>query len=78
MKQIIFSNWTFMRFLRLAMGIAILVQGIMVKDMMFAFAGILFTVMPVFNMGCCGSAGCAAPPAKEQDTKKEITYEEVV
>ena len=78
MKQTILSNWTLMRFLRLAMGIAILVQGIIVKDMMFAFAGIIFTAMPVFNVGCCGSAGCAAPPAKDPDTKKEITYEEVV
>lgn len=78
MKQAILSNWTFMRFLRLAMGVAILVQAVITKDLLFAFAGIVFTVMPVFNIGCCGTAGCAAPPPKKQNTTKEITYEEVV
>ena len=66
-----------MRFLRLGIGIAILVQAIIAKDVLFTFAGILFTAMPVFNVGCCGTAGCAAPPKKDQDTLKEITYEEV-
>ena len=57
MKQTILSNWTFMRFFRLAIGIAILVQAVITKDLLFAFAGILFTAMPVFNVGCCGTAG---------------------
>jgi hypothetical protein len=78
MKETILSNWTLMRFLRLAMGIAILVQAVMAKDMLFAFAGIIFTAMPVFNVGCCGTSGCAAPAPKKQETAKEITYEEVV
>jgi hypothetical protein len=78
MKQTILSNWTLMRFLRLAMGIAILVQAVIAKDMLFAFAGIVFTAMPVFNIGCCGTAGCAAPPKKDSNTTKDITYEEVV
>ncbi len=78
MKRTILSNWTFMRFLRLAMGIAILVQAVIAKDMLFAFAGIVFTAMPVFNVGCCGTAGCAAPPKKNNETTKDIIYEEVV
>lgn len=78
MKKTILSNWTFMRFFRLGLGIAILVQALIVKDILFAFAGVLFTAMPVFNIGCCGNAGCTAPLKKDQDTKKEITYEEVV
>jgi hypothetical protein len=78
MKQTVFSNWSLMRFLRMGMGIAILVQAVIAKDMLFAFAGIIFTAMPVFNIGCCGTAGCAAPPKKDSDTTKEIIYEEVV
>jgi hypothetical protein len=78
MKQTVFSNWSLMRFLRLAMGIAILVQAVIAKDMLFAFAGIIFTAMPVFNVGCCGTAGCAATPVKDSDTTQKITYEEVV
>ena len=78
MKQTILSNWTLMRFLRLGMGIAILVQAVLAKDILFAFAGIIFTALPVFNVGCCGTSGCAAPSEKNKDIKKEITYEEVV
>lgn len=78
MKQMILSNWTLMRLLRLAMGIAILGQAVITKDMLFAFAGIIFTAMPVFNVGCCGTAGCTAPPKKDKDTTKDIIYEEVV
>ena len=78
MKQTILSNWTLMRFMRLAMGIAILVQAVIAKDIGFAIAGILFTALPVFNISCCGTAGCAVPPKKELGTTKNITYEEVV
>ena len=62
----------------MGLGIAILVQALIVKDILFAFAGVLFTAMPVFNIGCCGTAGCAAPPKKDQNISKEIIYEEVV
>lgn len=78
MKQIIFTNWTFMRFLRLGIGIAILVQSILAKDAMFVFLGILFTAMPVFNMGCCGTGGCYTAPQKDLPPVNDIRYEEVV
>ena len=78
MKQTILTNWTFMRFFRLGLGIAIIVQAVIAKDALFAFLGLAFTAMPVFNIGCCGNAGCTVPLKKDQDTKKEITYEEVV
>ena len=71
MKQIILSNWTLMRFLRLVMGIAILVQAVIAKDILFAFAGIVFTAMPVFNIGCCGTAGCATPGKKKPGYNKK-------
>jgi hypothetical protein len=78
MKQTILSNWTLMRFLRLGIGIAILVQAIIAKDVLFAFLGLAFTAMPVFNIGCCGTGGCYAPQDKKEDKTKDITYEEVV
>lgn len=78
MKQIIFTNWSFIRFLRLAMGLAILVQAFLAGDAVFVLVGLLFTAMPVFNMGCCGTNGCYVPPVrKEINDAKEITYEEV-
>ena len=78
MKQTILSNWTFIRFLRLGMGIAIMAQAIIAKDILFSFLGLIFTAMPVFNIGCCGTQERYVPADKNQDKAKEITYEEVV
>lgn len=77
MKKI-FSNWTIIRFLRLGMGIAIIVQAFVAKDILFGFLGLLLTAMPLFNMGCCGTQGCYTPPAKAIEKTDEIIYEEVV
>ncbi len=78
MKQTIFTNWTFMRFLRLGLGLAILIQAVIAKDVLFALFGLGFIAMPVFNVGCCGSGGCNVPPDKKINSTKDITYEEVV
>ena len=60
------------------MGIAILVQAIIAKDILFGFLGLLLTAMPLFNLGCCGTQGCYVPTDKGRDKAKEVTYEEVV
>lgn len=78
MKNTIFSNWNFMRFFRLGLGLAILVQAIMAKDMVFAIVGLLFTALPILNIGCCGSNGCVVSATKREINKKDINYEEVV
>jgi hypothetical protein len=78
MKQDILSNWNFMRFVRLGLGIAIIVQSIMHHDWTMGILGALFTAMPVFNIGCCAAGGCAAPAKKNNESVKDISYEEVV
>ena len=78
MKSGILANWNFMRFVRLALGIAIIVQSVIAKDWVMAVMGILFTSMPVFNVGCCGSNGCATPVKNNEEQTKDISYEEVV
>ena len=78
MRQTIFTNWNFMRFLRLGLGLAVLVQAVIAKDVLFALLGLGFTAMPVFNIGCCGTNGCYVPPAKKDTNTKDISYEEVV
>ena len=78
MKQTILYNWNLMRFIRLAAGIAITVQAIIARDGMLVVVGLLFTGMPIFNIGCCGTNGCATPVKKNSVTTKDITYEEVV
>jgi len=77
MKDVIFNNWNFIRFLRLGMGIVILVQAVMAEDILFGLIGLLFTGMAVFNASCCGAGACAAPPANNDTGSKEISYEEI-
>lgn len=80
MKQLLFSNWTLIRFLRLVMGIAIIAQAAVAKDALFGIAGFLFTIMALFNTGCCGSGGCytEAPKNTPKKSTENIQYEEVV
>ncbi len=78
MKQSILSNLNFFRFLRLGIGVAIIVQGILDKEIMFGIAGLLFTSMAVFNIGCCGMGSCSVPTKKTAQPTKDISYEEVV
>lgn len=78
MKRVIFNNWNLIRILRLVMGIAIMIQAVMAKDVLLAMIGILFTAMPVFNLGCCATGNCAVPPVKDHSATNDIHYEEVV
>jgi hypothetical protein len=77
MKEIIFNHWSFIRFIRLGLGIAILIQSIAIQDSLFTLAGIIFTAMPIFNIGCCGGGVCSAVPPQKQETTNDITYDEV-
>ena len=78
MKQTILSSWNFMRLIRLGMGIAIIIQGVATKDIMFSAIGLLLTGMVVLNIGCCGASGCYTPVEKNSGSTKEIIYEEVL
>ena len=78
MKEVLLNNWSFMRSVRLLAGIAIIIQAIANKDAVFGVAGILFTIMALFNTGCCGASGCYMPVQKTTKTTEEISYEEVV
>lgn len=78
MKQEIFSNSNFVRYLRLGLGIAIIVQSVIAKDCTMGIAALIFTAMPVFNIGCCGTGGCNTPTKKTVETTKKNSYEKVV
>jgi hypothetical protein len=77
MKNTIFSNWNLMRLFRLVLGIIILVQAIEHRDVLSGILALAFMAMPIFNIGCCGTKGCAVP-FKKLNTTKNINYEEVV
>jgi hypothetical protein len=55
----ILNGWNLSRMLRLAMGTYILVMGIISNDWFVALIGGLLVVMPVLNIGCCGTSTCS-------------------
>ena len=78
MKQILLSGWNFMRWLRLIMGVYLLVNAWLSKDWMAGFFGAFFTFQAVTNTGCCGASGCAVPaPSGKRNTTQEVEFEEV-
>jgi len=70
-------SWNFMRILRLALCIFIIVQGVQVQQWLFVGLGGLFSLMPLLNIGCCGVSGCNTPVRKSNQKTEDITYEEV-
>ena len=53
------------RWVRVAVGILVIIQAIQLHDWIFGCAGFLFSLMAFFNVGCCGSRTCAMPPSKQ-------------
>ncbi len=75
MKTIL-QGWNFMRILRLGLGIAILVQGIVAKETMTMVLGAIFGGMALANIGCCGTNGCAIN-SRSTNKAQNIDYEEL-
>ena len=78
-KQMIFTNWHFMRWLRLVLGGFIAVQSIQNHDLVPGLIGAFFLYQAITNTGCCGSNGCAVTSAKntEEIKAKNIEIEEI-
>lgn len=77
MKNKIFSGWNFMRFLRLFIGVSVVVQGLIIKDWMFVTLGALFSLMPILNIGCCGTSTCSTTYTNTNKNIDEVTFEEI-
>lgn len=72
------QGWNFMRILRLLLGGAILVKGIMASDTVATILGLAFAGMAIANIGCCGSGGCAINTPRTKQKIKDTDYEKVV
>ncbi len=66
-----------MRVLRFILGISIIVQGAVSGTWSFIILGMLFTLLPVLNIGCCGASGCRTPVSKNSEGVEDISYEEI-
>lgn len=72
------KGWNFIRILRLILGTAIMVQGIVARDTVTVILGVAFAGMAVANIGCCGGGGCAVNTRTTNNKTDDIHYEEVV
>lgn len=75
----IFSNWNLMRVVRLALGVFIIGEGVNSHDWSFILLGGVFTLMPIFNIGCCANNSCQTSLKKNNTdaNSDEVTFEEV-
>lgn len=76
MNRILAGPWNLLRIFRLALGLMMVGQGIYSRDVFFILAGTLFSIMALFNSGCCAMGSCTAPASKSNKTK-DISYEEI-
>ena len=67
----ILHNWTLFRFIRLALGIFIIVEGIRTEMWMMLGLGVLFSFLPLLNMGGCATGNCAVPNKEKIDSTEE-------
>lgn len=70
------TGWNVFRLVRLLIGLAALVQGIIQKEVLLLAGGSWVLFGALFNLGCCGSGGCSVLTST-QKTNKEVSYEEV-
>ena len=78
LTQTLFTNWNFICWLRLAVGIYVTVQAVQLHDTMLGFFGAFFLIQAVTNTGCCGVQSCAAPVSKKNSDKiEEVDFEEI-
>lgn len=80
MMNTLFQNWTFMRRLRLLLGVVVLVQSIVTKDIVMGGMSAFLIATSVFNFGCCGSEGrdVNSNKSKNKNTIEDIEFKEVV
>ncbi len=79
MKELIFNTpWNWMRWLRLIIGIALIVSLIKNADKLAGLFGLIFLYQALFNAGC-GVGNCAVPKTNSKTNKhtEEIEFEEI-
>jgi hypothetical protein len=72
-----FLSWNYMRIIRFALGLFIVIQSIQTQEWLFLFMGIGLTLLPVFNVGCCSTSACATPIYRNRNKTEDVSYEEI-
>ncbi|MBX2931468.1 MAG: hypothetical protein KF781_05930 [Chitinophagaceae bacterium] len=82
MKQRLLTGWNFRRIMYAAIGIALIVQSIMIKEWFGILVGGYFAAMGIFAFGCAGGncfgGNCTTPIQKyPSSTSSEIEHEAI-
>jgi len=75
-KNMLLGNWTFMRWLRLFLGVTIGIQAVVSHDVLSGGIAAFLLLQTAFNRGCCGMNGCETLPRTGYQ-EREIEFEEV-
>jgi hypothetical protein len=71
-------GWNFMRILRLALAVFIIIQGVQYLDWSYILLGALFGLLPIFNIGCCAAGNCGVPARRENNySTEDTTFDEI-
>jgi hypothetical protein len=65
LKYQLLTGWHLARWIRLVLGIALLVQAIATSDMLISAFGIILLGQAITNTGCCGPSSCSVPQNKQ-------------
>lgn len=65
LKHQLLTGWHLARWIRLVLGIALLVQSIATSDVLVGAFAILLLGQAITNIGCCGPSGCSVPLSKQ-------------
>jgi ABC-type polysaccharide/polyol phosphate export permease len=67
MLKTLFTNWNFMRAIRLILGVFIIIQSFQSQQYLMMIPGVIFAAMAIFSVGCCGDNGCEIPLKKQEN-----------
>lgn len=71
------NDWRLIRILRLALGFVVIYEGIDSEDWILTTLGIIFILMPIFKIGCCGVASYNSDISETDVDLDDTTYEEI-
>jgi hypothetical protein len=79
LQQTILTNWHFMRWLRLAIGLYAITEAVKMQDYAIGFLGGIFLLQAITNTGCCGTKSCSTSAQNNSYGKQlnETTFEEI-
>lgn len=75
-KQQLFSGWHVGRWLRLIIGMAIMMQAIAMGELLLGVFAAFFLFQALTNTGCCGAGSCSIPPGKENVNDTSSAFRE--